>query len=132
MTTPLTAFATEADWALYIPGKDVPVRFALKAMRATLDVRRALRVAVYDETDVDTLAILARATCEQVDWYASQGYSDGLPPVYQDVAIGSVRLSRGAGGPAAGQSAALNQWLAPQAWFVLAEGGLTSSAPYIP
>lgn len=72
--------------------------------RASEEVDTVLLSAVYDTddngmpTDPDVIEALKNATCMQVVWWLQNpGTESGQAMQYQDISIGSVRLSRGAG-----------------------------------
>ncbi|MEV7011547.1 hypothetical protein [Streptosporangium sp. NPDC051022] len=122
------AYATVDDLREYVT--PLPTNASLLLTRASRDVDQALLCAVYDPDDPKVQKALREATCEQVAAWAESGETGtGTTPTYSTVSIGSVTLggrspSGGAGG---GGSAAAR--LAPQAWAVLQQEGLTGHAP---
>lgn len=71
--------------------------------RASMVVDALLIAAVYDvdsdgnPTDADVAEALSDATCAQVEWWLETGDELGAASAWGQVAIGSVRLSRGEG-----------------------------------
>ncbi|MFI6904882.1 hypothetical protein ACIBKY_26715 [Nonomuraea sp. NPDC050394] len=132
------AYATSSDYQTYT-GQTPPDGITLLLTRASREVDTALLSAVYpvDEDGMPTeaahMTALMEATCEQVAAWVEEGESGtGVSGKWDDVQLGSLRLARrgrgsqaGAGG---GGSAAAR--LAPQAWQVLQQAGLTGHEPY--
>jgi hypothetical protein len=120
--------ATTADYARYI-GKVPPGNLAYLLRKASHEVDRTILSTQYDAADATVLATLAEATCWQVDFWLINGWTDGQPPVYDSVSIGSVSLTRSSqgaiSGPGNGQAR-----LGADAWQVLQTAGLTGGAPW--
>ncbi|KAA6220639.1 hypothetical protein CP973_00275 [Streptomyces albofaciens JCM 4342] len=96
--------------------------------RASEDIDSALLTAVYpvdadgDPTDPTTAEVLARATCAQVEYWASAGTDGtGAGDHWDSVSIGPVSLS----GRTARPPAATGVELAPRADRILRRAGLT-------
>ncbi|MEV4457015.1 hypothetical protein [Microbispora sp. NPDC049633] len=128
------AYATADDLTDYLD--PVPDDADLRLTRASRLVDQALLCAVYDvddtgmPTDQRVIDALRAATCEQVaSWVESGETGTGAADGYQSVSIGSVSLSRAAGGPGGGGSQA--ESLCPQARMVLQQAGLTGRGPYV-
>ncbi|MFE3449628.1 hypothetical protein ACFXJ8_11900 [Nonomuraea sp. NPDC059194] len=116
-----------------------PADAALLLTRASRLVDQALQSAVYpvDDNGLPTKAkhvtALKEATCEQVAaWLEAGETGTGASAEYRDVQIGSVRLARGGRGSetGAGGGGSAATRLAPQAWNVLQQAGLTGHEPY--
>lgn len=118
--------ATSADYARYIGGT-LPDNLQQLLRRASLDVDKQLLGASYDDDDADVLAALAQATCEQVAYCLSQGWTDGIPAGYDEVSIGSVRLKRGSGAAGEARPAPFGT----EAYTILQLAGLTGHAPSV-
>ncbi|WP_113699181.1 hypothetical protein [Nonomuraea lactucae] len=129
------AYATVNDLApTYVT--PAPANAALLLDRATRLVDQALLTAVYEvdedglPTDPEHIAALRDATCEQVAAWLEVGETGtGASAEYSDVQIGSVRLGRGSQTGAGGGGSAATR-LAPQAWAILQQAGLTGHEPY--
>lgn len=128
------AYATAEDLVDYLD--PVPDTADLLLLRASRLVDQALLCAVYDvdddgmPTDARVAAALREATCEQVAaWVAGGEDGTGVAGQYQSVSIGSVSLTRAAGGAPGGGSASAG--LCPQAWMILQQAGLTGRGPYV-
>ncbi|GHH67612.1 hypothetical protein GCM10017673_14900 [Streptosporangium violaceochromogenes] len=122
-------YATVDDLADYVtPPPNAPLLLA----RASRVVDQTLLCARYDPDDPDVQAALREATCEQVAAWVADGTEDGTgaSPTYANVSIGSVTLGGRTGGAGAGRASATQ--LAPQAWMVLSQAGLTGHAPQVP
>ena len=134
-TLPVTtlAYATTKDLAEHL--HDTPPDGSRRLLyRATLRVDELLKTAVYavdDDgmpTDAATIVACRRACCEQAEWMAATGDTDGidLVSVYTQVSIGSVSLTRGSGG--AGGASSVRY--APNAVSVLQLAGLLTAGVY--
>jgi hypothetical protein len=108
-TTGQRVYATTADLANYLEA--APPEGARRLLRrASRRVDDALLTALYDvdtagmPTDPLVITALRDATCAQVEYWATSGADPGgADAVYDEVAIGSARLSRrSTGGPPAG------------------------------
>ncbi|TYB50239.1 hypothetical protein FXF51_56785 [Nonomuraea sp. PA05] len=114
-----------------------PANASLLLARASRDVDQALLTAVYpvDDAGMPTepahVTALMEATCEQVAAWAAAGEDGtGATTVWDDVQIGSVRLARRGAQAGGGQTGSAARPLAPQAWSVLQQAGLTGHEPY--
>lgn len=127
------AYATPEEYEAYT-GATVPAGIALMLTRASRVVDQVLLSAVYDvdddglPTDPAVQAALRDATIEQAAYWAQTG-EDGTGALseYANVSIGSVSLGRAqteGAGPGSGA-----RTLAPQAWQILTQAGLTGHAP---
>lgn len=137
-TPPATrrTYATTADYAEYL-GVVPPAGVDLLLARATRLIDQAIMSAVYDvdddgmPTDSAVRSALRDAVVEQAAYWVQTG-EDGVGATgeYAKVAIGSVSLERpqaGAGGPGSGAARSL----APQAWMILQQAGLTGHGPWM-
>lgn len=92
---------------------------------ASREIRRATKTAIYatdDDgypTDTKIRETFRLATCAQVYWWAETGDEQGVDGQFSSASIGSVSLSRGSGGGAAGGNGGR---LAPAAATILADG----------
>lgn len=128
-------YATTQDYATYL-GSAPPPGIDLLLARATRLIDEALLSAVYDvngdgmPTDPKIQAALRDATIEQAAYWSQTG-EDGTGALseYAQVSIGSVSLGRhqteGAG-PGSGA-----RTLAPAAWQILQQAGLTGHGPWM-
>lgn len=114
-----------------------PANINLLLTRASREVDRALLSAVYpvDEAGLPTeaahITALMEATCEQVAaWLEAGEDGTGASSAWDDVQIGSVRLARRGSQSGAGGGGSAAARLAPQAWNVLQQAGLTGHEPY--
>ncbi|MER7363576.1 hypothetical protein [Nonomuraea wenchangensis] len=122
------AYATEDD---LVPAylATAPAQVDLLLVRASRLVDQALLAAVYDAEDADVQTALQEATCEQVAAWAAVGEDGtGASAEYANVSIGSVSLGRAQSGGAGGGGSAATR-LAPQAFAVLQQAGLTGHSP---
>lgn len=100
VSTGQRVYATTADLANYLEAAP-PAGARRLLRRASRRVDQALLTALYDTdddglpTDVKITTALRDATCAQVEYWATSGTDPGgADAVYDDVAIGSARLSR--------------------------------------
>lgn len=102
-------YATEADLIAYgaPPGVTLPTgaEATRKLTRASEHVDEMLLTAIYDTdtngmpTKASVIQALENATCAQVVWWAGGGGDEtGTQGKYKDIALGSLRLSRGSSG----------------------------------
>ena len=124
------AYATSSDYTAYTGGS-APTNIDLLLTRASRAVDQALIAAVYDTEDADVVTALREATCEQVAAWAAVGEDGtGASAEYANVSIGSVSLGRAQSGGAGGGGSAATR-LAPQAFAVLQQAGLTGHGPWM-
>lgn len=127
------SYATTGDLAAYL--RTAPPANAARVLpRATEVIDDLLHGGYWDGSDVgdgmptDTrvAAALRKAVCAQVEWWATIGDPDGLggSQTYNDVTIGSVKLSRG-------QNAEEPPEIAPVALRALRAAGLYPVRPYL-
>ncbi|MFB4276044.1 hypothetical protein ACBJ59_12170 [Nonomuraea sp. MTCD27] len=130
------AYATEAD---LVPDyvSPAPANVELLLTRASRLVDQALLSAVYpvDENGLPTeaahIVALRDATCEQAAAWAEEGETGtGVSGRWDDVQIGSVRLARRGASTGAGGGGSAAARLAPQAWDILQQAGLTGMEPH--
>jgi hypothetical protein len=122
------AYATPEQYTTYT-GQAAPAGLDLLLIRAARIVDQALLAAVYDTEDEDVVAALRDATCEQAaTWVAVGEDGTGALGEYANVSIGSVSLGRAQSGGAGGGGSAATR-LAPQAWAILQQAGLTGHEP---
>lgn len=104
-------YATEAELIAYRAPAGVTLPTGAEATRqltrASERIEELLLTAVYDTdpvtllpTETEVIAALRDAVCAQVVWWAPGGGGDetGAASQYKDVALGSLKLSRGDGG----------------------------------
>ncbi|WP_367128325.1 hypothetical protein [Saccharothrix sp. HUAS TT1] len=130
-------YATEADLTGYgaPPGVTLPTGAAAawSLARASERVDELLLTAVYEvdtnglPTDPTVVAALRDAVCAQVGWWAETGTSPtGAPPRYSSVKLGSLALTKTAGGSSPDGGAGR---YAPDAVRHLRLAGLLSGQP---
>jgi hypothetical protein len=131
------AYATSAEYTAYT-GQTAPADIGLLLTRASRLVDQALLTAVY-EVDDEQLPVdaaiataLKEATIEQAAAWVASGVEDGTGAAdgWGNVSIATVSLGRPSknGGAGGGGSAATR--LAPQAFMVLQQAGLTGQEPF--
>jgi hypothetical protein len=121
-----TAYATSAQYAAIIGGP-LPSNLARLLRVASSTIRSEISGAVYDTADAAVLATLAEATCEQVAWARSNGWTNGVPVTTRGVAIGTVSLGATVNPGAGGSSA--TAVLSPIARELLLAAGLLGGEP---
>lgn len=121
-----TGYATVAQYAAIIGGP-LPANLARLLRVASSTIRNEISGAVFDPADVPTLAVLAEATCEQVAWARSNGWTNGMPVAIRGVAIGTVSLGATVNPGAGGSSA--TPTLSPIARELLLAAGLLGGEP---
>lgn len=99
--------------------------------RATRDIDRILRCAIYDTENDDVIEALKVATMEQVAYQLEQGNTSGIrhgmqPGAPTGSSAGAVDLSRGQS--VGGNTTAL-PLIGDQAYQVLAAGGVSFQGP---
>lgn len=112
------SYATSADYAAYTDAAP-PSGIAALLRRCSRQVDRILLTSVYDATDTDVIAALRDATCEQAVYHRARGNSAGIATGYSSVAIGSVKLDKGA------QASGSQPEFSPDAFTILQLAGLT-------
>jgi len=126
------SYATVADLANWL-GTEPPNGSRRRLIRASGDLDALLIGAVYTvdtadlPTDATVKAALRDAACAQVEWWNVNGDPDGTGASsdYDDVSIGSVKLSR-RGRSSGSSSSGSGDW-APRALRVLAAAGLLTT-----
>lgn len=125
------SYATTGDLAAYL--RTAPPANAARVLPRATEVIDDLLYGGYWPVDDDGLptdtgyaAALRKAVCAQVEWWATIGDPDGLggSQSYSDVAIGSVKLSRG-------QNAEKPPEIAPAALRALRAAGLYPIRPFL-
>lgn len=122
-------YATTADLAHWL-GTAPPADSRRKLARASRDVGRATRLAVYavDDNDLPTdtklIAAFKEAVCAQVEWQVDNTPDEGMDG-YSEVKIGSVVLKRDATAIAIAAAVQAGE-LAPDAHAILEAAGLLS------
>lgn len=124
-------YANTGDWAAYTG--EAPKAGLPKLMRrATLDVRRVTKCAVYEvdddklPTDADLLQALQDAVCEQASYCIDSGRAKGIVSPTTSFSLG--KLSRSTGGGASAGSASGPDF-SPHAYTILDDAGLTGWGP---
>jgi hypothetical protein len=121
-----TAYATPVQYAAIIGGV-LPTNLARLLRVASSTIRSEISGSVWDITTPATAAVLAEATCEQVVWARSNGWTNGYPVATRALSIGSASLGATIN-PGAGGSGA-TPLLSPIARELLLGAGLLGGAP---
>lgn len=128
------SYATSTDLANYT-GTTVPSDADRMLARATEVIDRMLLTAFYsvdadgEPTDADVIAAVKKATCAQVAWWVETGDESGAGGTFQSVSIGGVSLTRGY--TSKGSAAGHRTRIAPEAWAILSDAGLTAHAAWL-
>lgn len=123
------SYATTTDFANFWPGQAAPTGLANLLRFASIDIDQTLVASIYDITDPAVVAVLRDAcSCwagELEAAFPGQAGTLSASGAFASVAIGSVSLSRGSGGPGQ-QSYTVGRGVArsSRAYGILARAGL--------
>lgn len=123
------AYATPEELVEHLEPDPAPANAARLLTRATRKVDGNLRASVYDADDPEVVDALREAVLEQVSHWLDNGDDEGTGIAVGSASIGSVALSKGAGGGAGGGYGP-NGDLGEQAWLALSNAGLTGHEPW--
>ncbi|MFI6485158.1 hypothetical protein ACIBH1_45120 [Nonomuraea sp. NPDC050663] len=120
----MLVYASAADYTDYTGQADLPADIDRRLERASERIDELLLTAYYrtDDTGMPTepavREAVRRATCAQAAWTSAHGDEYGVASAFKDVAIGSVKLSRG------GSNEGGTSRHAPDAHSILRSAGL--------
>lgn len=124
------AYATVLQYTQIIGGA-IPDNLARMLRIASRQIDKHIHAAVYDPTDVNTIAALVEACCEQVAWQGVNGWwaTGGVPAMARTVTLGSASIGAPTSSTAGGGVTATVPELSATAFTLLWEAGLIGGQP---